>query len=119
MNQFQDPSIIDSFINHSYAVCLPSYYREGVPRFLLEGLSQSKPIITTNSPGCKETVLDNINGFIVNPRDPNGLANAMENIFLIDNENYRRMCSASKSLVKEKFSSDKIYEIIKKKLYKI
>ena len=119
INKFQDPKIIDIFIHHSYAVCLPSYYREGVPRFLLEGLIQSKPIITSNCPGCKETVSDKINGFIVNPRDPNGLANAMEKIFLLNSENYRKMCLSSKSLVNERFSSDKIYEIIKKELYRI
>ena len=119
INKFQDPKIIDIFIHHSYAVCLPSYYREGVPRFLLEGLIQSKPIITSNCPGCKETVSDKINGFIVNPRDPNGLAIAMEKIFLLNSENYRKMCLSSKSLVNERFSSDKIYEIIKKELYRI
>ena len=119
INEFQDPSIIDIFIQNSYAVCLPSYYREGVPRFLIEGLCQAKPIITTNSPGCKETVVDNINGFIVKPKDPKSLANAMEKIFLLENKNYRKMCLSSRALLDEKFSSDKIYEIIKKELYRI
>ena len=90
-----------------------------MPRFLLEGLCQAKPIITSNGPGCKETVLDKVNGFIVNQRDPNALANAMEKIFLLDNKNYRKMCLSSRKLVNERFSSDKIYEIIKRKLYKI
>jgi glycosyltransferase involved in cell wall biosynthesis len=119
INQFQDPSIIDTLIQNSYAVCLPSYYREGVPRFLLEGLCQSKPIITSNSPGCKETVLDKINGFIVNPRDPYSLANAIQKIFSLDQKSYNKMCLSSRSLVAERFSSDKIYEIIKKELYRI
>ena len=119
INQFQDPDIIDILISYSYAVCLPSYYREGVPRFLIEGLCQAKPIITTNCAGCKETVLDQINGLIVNPKDPTGLANAMEKIFSLDNRNYQKMCLSSRSLVNEKFSSDKIYKIIKKELYKI
>ena len=119
INEFQDPDIIDILISYSYAVCLPSYYREGVPRFLIEGLCQAKPIITTNCAGCKETVLDKINGYIVNPRDPRSLANAIEKIFSLDNRNYQKMCLSSRSLVSERFSSDKIYEIIKKELYKI
>ena len=119
INEFQDPDIIDILISYSYAVCLPSYYREGVPRFLLEGLCQSKPIITSNSSGCKETVLDKNNGFIVNPRDPSALANAMEKIFSLDKRNYQKMCLSSRSLVKDRFSSDKIYKILKKELYKI
>ena len=65
------------------------------------------------------TVFDKINGFIVNPRDPSALANAMEKIFSLDNRNYQKMCLSSRSLVNERFSSDKIYEIIKKELYKI
>ena len=119
INEFQDPAIIDNLIHYSYAICLPSYYREGVPRFLLEGLSQAKPIITSNCAGCKETVLDKINGFIVNPRDPRELANAMEKIFSLDDRNYQKMCLSSRSLVHERFGSDKIYEIVKKELYKI
>ena len=58
-------------------------------------------------------------GFVVSPRDPSSLANAMEKIFSLDNKNYQKMCLSSKSLVNERFSSDKIYEIIKRKLYKI
>ncbi len=47
---------------------MPSY-REGVPRTLLEAASMSKPIVTTNAPGCREVVEDNKNGFLVSVRD--------------------------------------------------
>ena len=119
INQFQDPDVIDLFVSNSYAVCLPSYYNEGVPRFLLEGLCYSKPVITTNSPGCKETVVDGVNGYMVNPRDPYSLSLAMQKIFYLTIEDYNKMCLASRSMVDKKFSSDKIYDIVKTKLYKI
>lgn len=57
------PDIMPTIIEESSCVVLPSYYREGVPRSLLEAASMSKPIITTNSVGCKEVVDDTINGY--------------------------------------------------------
>jgi N,N'-diacetylbacillosaminyl-diphospho-undecaprenol alpha-1,3-N-acetylgalactosaminyltransferase len=56
---------------------LPSY-REGVPRTLLEAASMSKPIVTTNTVGCKEVVDDNINGFLVPVKDSVQLAEKIE-----------------------------------------
>lgn len=55
-------SNIKEYMMASDIVVLPSYYREGVPRSLLEALALDKIILTTNRPGCKETVLDNWNG---------------------------------------------------------
>ena len=56
---------------------LPSYYREGTPRSVLEAMAMGRPIITTDMPGCRETVEDGVNGFLVPPRDPPALAAAM------------------------------------------
>lgn len=61
----------------SDAIVLPSYYREGVPRALLEAMSMGRPIITTDSPGCREVIRDGVNGYIVQPRDVDSLADAM------------------------------------------
>jgi len=55
-------------------VVLPSYYREGVPRSLLEAASMGKPVITTDSVGCRDTVEDGVTGFLVRPRDADHLA---------------------------------------------
>ena len=55
-------------------VVLPSYYREGVPRSLLEAASMGKPVITTNSVGCRDTVEDGVTGWLVRPRDVGDLA---------------------------------------------
>jgi N,N'-diacetylbacillosaminyl-diphospho-undecaprenol alpha-1,3-N-acetylgalactosaminyltransferase len=72
-------SICDIFV-------LPSY-REGVPRTLLEAASMSKPIVTTNTPGCREVVDDNKNGFLVPIKDYKSLAEKIE--ILIDDKNLR------------------------------
>ena len=56
---------------------LPSYYREGIPRSILEALATGRPIITADTPGCRDTVEEGVNGFVVPSRDPQGLAMAM------------------------------------------
>ena len=59
-------------------VVLPSFYREGVPRSLLEAAAMGRPIITTNSVGCREVVDDGVNGFLCQPQDAQDLAEKME-----------------------------------------
>ena len=59
---------------------LPSYYREGVPRTLLEGLSMGKPIITTDHPGCREAVDEGMNGYLIPIRDFRSLVDRLEKI---------------------------------------
>jgi len=59
---------------------LPSFYREGVPRVLLEAASMGLPLIATKSPGCVEVVHDGVNGFLVPPCDSKALAKAIETL---------------------------------------
>jgi N,N'-diacetylbacillosaminyl-diphospho-undecaprenol alpha-1,3-N-acetylgalactosaminyltransferase len=61
-------------------VTLPSFYREGVPRVLLEGMAMHKPIVTTDNVGCRETVNDGINGFIVPVKTPDKFADAIKKL---------------------------------------
>ncbi len=58
-------------------VVLPSYYREGVPKSLLEAAAMGKPVITTDMPGCREAVVNNKTGLLVTAKDVDGLVNAM------------------------------------------
>jgi len=68
-------------IRNATVFVLPSY-REGTPRAVLEAMSMNRPIITTDAPGCRETVIDSVNGFMVPPRDVNKLCEAMEKFIL-------------------------------------
>ena len=56
-------------------IVLPSYYKEGVPRSLIEAASFEKPIITTDVPGCREVIHEN--GILIPPKDSKALYNAM------------------------------------------
>ena len=58
---------------------LPSY-REGTPRSVLEAMSSGRAIVTTDAPGCRETVIEGGNGYLVKPRDSDDLARAMERL---------------------------------------
>lgn len=86
---------------------LPTAYREGVPRSLLEALSMGKPVITTDAPGCRETVVQDENGLLVPVRDPKALADAMDT-FIRDRSLIPKMGTASRRLAEEKFDVNKV-----------
>jgi glycosyltransferase involved in cell wall biosynthesis len=68
---------IPSLLAVSDVFVLPSAYREGIPRVLLEAASMGLPIVTTNSPGCNEVVENSVNGFLIPPSAPSDLAGAV------------------------------------------
>lgn len=80
---------------------LPSY-REGTPRTVLEAMAMGRPIITTDAPGCRETVIDGQNGYLVPVKSVDELATAMER-FIINPELIEKMGMASRALAEKKF----------------
>jgi glycosyltransferase involved in cell wall biosynthesis len=85
---------------------LPSY-REGTPRTVLEAMATGRPILTTNVPGCRETVCDGVNGFLVPAQDHKALAERMR--WMIDNANECKiMGERSLSIVLEKYDVSKV-----------
>lgn len=81
---------------------LPSYYREGLPRSTQEAMAVGRPVITTDSPGCRETVVEGRNGFLVPPRDAVALASAMRH-FLKHPQDIAPMGAESRKLAEERF----------------
>jgi len=61
-------------------VVLPSYYPEGTPRSLLEAASMARPIITTDTPGCRDVVEEGITGFLCDPRNKESLKEVIERV---------------------------------------
>lgn len=72
-------------------VVLPSYYREGTPRVLLEAASLGKPVITTDTPGCRNTVEDGVTGLLCRVRDAEDLAGRMSAILALPGNERREM----------------------------
>lgn len=80
---------------------LPSY-REGTPRTVLEAMSMGRPIITTDAPGCRETVEDGVNGYLIPVRDVQSLIVAMES-FIKCPETIAEMGAVSRKIAVEKY----------------
>jgi glycosyltransferase involved in cell wall biosynthesis len=72
-------------------VVLPSFYREGVPRALLEAAAMGRPIITTDAVGCREVVDDGLNGYLCKVRDAADLADKMERFIALSLEQRAEM----------------------------
>ena len=96
---------------------LPSY-REGVPRSTQEAMAMGRPIITTDAPGCRETVVEGENGFLVPVQNADKLAAAMER-FILHPELIEKMGQASRRMAKERFDVHKINQIILREMSRI
>lgn len=89
---------------------LPSYYREGVPHAILEAMSTGRAIITTDAPGCKETV-NGKNGFLIEPRNSEQLAEKM--IWMIEHPaEVKRMGKESRRYAEERFDVEKVNQVM-------
>ena len=91
------------FISSADCVVLPSYYREGVPRSLLEAASMGKPLIAADSVGTREPVQDGRNGFLCRARDPIDLAAKMELVVGMPPGSLAAMGTASRQYMSERF----------------
>lgn len=104
-------SNVSEWIAKAHVFVLPSYYREGVPRSTQEAMAIGRAVITTDVPGCRETVIDGVNGFLVPPFNSSILAEKM--LYLIENpEEIQRMGNESYHLAKECFDVHKINPIL-------
>ncbi|MCC2547288.1 glycosyltransferase family 4 protein [Hymenobacter sp. BT175] len=89
-------------IRRADVVVLPSY-REGTPKTLLEAAAMGKPIVTTDVPGCRETVVDGVNGLLCQVRDAADLARKMQQMRALSPERLTEMGRASRQLAETKF----------------
>lgn len=97
---------IKDWITDTSVFVLPSY-REGVPRSTQEAMAIGRPVITTDVPGCRETVVDGINGFLVPKWNPEALAEKM--CYFIENpEQVNKMGLKSYQIAQEKFDAEKV-----------
>ena len=109
---------IPEILAASAIIVLPSYYGEGVPRILLEALACGKPVITTDHVGCRETVDDGKNGFLVPVQDPIAFAAAI-NLLVRDQALRERFGKASRQKAEREFSEDKVVHSVMTRLFQI
>jgi glycosyltransferase involved in cell wall biosynthesis len=99
------------YLADSTAFVLPTVYREGMPRTLLEALSTGRALITTDAPGCRETVLPGENGFLVPAGDVDALAQAIER-FVVQPDLAVAFGSRSRALAEERFDVRKVNAVM-------
>ena len=90
---------------------LPSYYPEGTPRTVLEALAMGRAVITTDAPGCRETVVDGDNGFLVPVKSVDALAQAMQR-FVDDPGLAARMGARSRAVAEERYDVHKVNAVM-------
>ena len=100
------------YISQASVFVLPSYH-EGTPRSVLEAMSMGRPILTTNAPGCRETVQPEINGFLVPVANHQALAEKME-YFVKHPEIIPDMGKQSRRIAEIKYDVDKVNHSIMK-----
>lgn len=104
---------VADWIEQASVFVLPSYYREGVPRSTQEAMAMGRPVITTDVPGCRETVVDGVNGFLVPKWNPNALAEKM--VYFIEHpEEISTMGAESHKIAVEKFDAEKVNQRLMK-----
>ncbi len=95
----------------------PSYYREGVPRTVLEALATGVPVITTDMPGCRLTVEHEKNGYLIAPKSVDETEQILRKILV--RKNLKKMGEYSRKLAEERFQNQIVYEKIYEKYLEI
>jgi glycosyltransferase involved in cell wall biosynthesis len=94
-------------LSQASIVCLPTYYKEGVPRVLTEAAAAGRAIVSSNIIGCREIVHEGINGLMVPPQNPSMLASALRK--LIENPLERaRMGHEGRKIAENYFAEERI-----------
>ncbi len=106
---------VQPFISASDCVVLPSY-REGLPRIVIEAMAMAKPIITTDTPGCRETVDQGITGFLVKSRSGENLVTGIQKFLELPADKRTAMGIAGRKKAEKEFDdlkiANEIYEIV-------
>ncbi|QWB95447.1 glycosyltransferase family 4 protein [Mycoplasmatota bacterium] len=100
---------IIEYVSRSSCVILPSYH-EGMSNVLLEAAAIGRPLITSNIPGCKEAVINNQTGFLVDVRDTEDLTDKIINFITLDYEKRKLMGLLSRKHIEEFFDKKIVVE---------
>lgn len=106
VERFEETGDVRPYYEKCSVYVLPSY-REGTPRTVLEAMAMARPIITTDTQGCRETVENEKNGFLVPVKDAQAIKEKM--LYYIDNpDTIKEMGEVSRQIVEEKYDVGKV-----------
>jgi glycosyltransferase involved in cell wall biosynthesis len=109
---------IRKFIAEADCIVLPSY-REGTSNILLEAASMEKPVITTNTTGCKETVDDEVTGFLCKVKDAQDLAHKMEKMYVFSEADRKTMGRKGRQKIIKEFDKQIVINAYLKAIHQI
>lgn len=98
------------YIGNAHCTVMPSYH-EGMSNVNLESSANGRPVITTNVPGCKETVEDGVTGFLVAPRNTESLTDAFEKFIALPYEEKRKMGQEARKKVEKEFDRQMVVNV--------
>ena len=99
----------------AHCVVLPSY-REGTPRTLLEAAATGRPLIATDVPGCREPIVEGVNGFLAQVRDPDDLARAMLALLDLSEDERATMGTESRRLAESRYGERIVFDAYREAL---
>lgn len=100
---------VRDLLKQCHIMAFPSYYMEGLPKSLIEADAIGRPIITSNSVGCKETVINGYNGFLIQPKDVDALTEKLD-MLLSDKELRVKMGKNARKYAEDYFSIEVVKE---------
>ena len=100
---------VRDLLKQCHIMAFPSYYMEGLPKSLIEADAIGRPIITSNSVGCKEAVIDGYNGFLIQPKDVDALTEKLD-LLLSDKVLRVRMGKNARKYAEDYFSIEVVKE---------
>lgn len=107
---------VKPWILRSHAIIHPSIYGEGMSNVLLENASSGRPLITTDNPGCRETVNNGISGYIYHGGDVEELVLTVEKFLAMPNDDRKRMGIAGRVKVEKEFSREIVVKAYMEKI---
>lgn len=110
---------VKPWIARAHAIIHPSTYGEGISNVLLENASSGRFLITTDNPGCMETVINGESGYIYHGGDVVALVKNIEKFLSLENETRKLMGVRGRKHVEDNFSRERVVEAYKKKIKNI
>lgn len=107
---------VKPFVARAHCTIHPSTYGEGMSNVLLESASSGRFLITTDNPGCQETVEDDKTGFLYHGEDVDALVDAIKRFLALPNETRKKMGEAGRQRVKDNFSREIVVKAYKSKI---
>ena len=107
------------FIRRSHATIHPSMYGEGISNVLLESASSGRPLITTDNPGCRETVEDGVTGFVYPMGNVGALKNTIERFLNLRNKERQTMGARGNKRMRRSFSRQVVIDVYENQIKEI